>query len=188
MTGPNGLIVGPAGLAFDARRDVLYVASTGDNEIFAVPNAARTHTSHGKGQVVINDSTHLHGPVGLLLAPDGGLIVSNGDAVNPDPNHPNEIVEFNREGQFIGQSQLDGGAAGAASGIAMSVVNGEVRFAAVDSNTNTLDLWTFVTEVRHHGRHGDDDGSGDDGGDRQLRDDPFPLTVPLVVPLNERSR
>jgi sugar lactone lactonase YvrE len=161
MTGPNGLIVGPAGLAFDARRDVLYVASTGDNEIFAVPDAARTHTSHGKGQVVINDSAHLHGPVGLLLAPDGGLIVSNGDAVNPDPNHPNELVEFNREGEFIGQFQLDSGAGGAASGIALTVVNGEVRFAAVDGNTNTLDLWTFVTAARRH-RDGDGDDNGDD--------------------------
>jgi hypothetical protein len=121
-----------------------------------------------------------------LLAPDGGLIVSNGDAVNPDPNHLNEIVEFNREGQFIGRSQLDGGAAGAAAGIAMSVVNGEVRFAAADGNTNTLDLWTFVTQARRH-RHGDDEGSGDDDGDRQLRDDPFPPTMPLLGPLNERS-
>jgi hypothetical protein len=163
-TGPNGLVVGPAGLAFDARRDVLFVASTGDNEIFTVPNAARTHTSHGKGKLAINDSVHLHGPVGLVLAPNGDLIVSNGDAVNPDPNHPNELVEFNREGHFIGQFQLDSGAGGAAFGIAVTEVNGEVRFAAVDGNTNSLDLWTFVVmEVRHHRHHGD--GSDADGSD-----------------------
>jgi hypothetical protein len=41
------------------------------------------------------------------------------------------------------------------------VVNGAVRFAAVDGNTSSLDLWTFV--VKHHRHHGDD--SGRDGDD-----------------------
>ncbi len=167
MTGANGLPVGPSGLAFDPRDGgTLYVASTADNEIFAIPGAARARTSRGKGQLFISDGAHLHGPVGLALAPDGGLIVSNGDAVNADPAHLNEIVEFDRDGKFVGESQLDAGAGGAAAGIAVTTVNGEVRFAAVDGNTNTLDLWTFVTEDRHHGRRGDGDGDGDDHGGR----------------------
>ena len=36
---PAALIVGPTGLAYDAKADVLFVASTADNEIFAVPHA-----------------------------------------------------------------------------------------------------------------------------------------------------
>src|SRR5206468_8873585 len=78
---PDALVVGPAGLAYDAARDVLYVASTADNAIYAIPKAAVTGSRQGKGQLVVNDSAHLHGPVGLVLAPNGDLIVSNGDAV-----------------------------------------------------------------------------------------------------------
>ena len=37
---------------------------------------------------------HLRGPLALVFAPDGNLITSNGDAVNPDPTQPSEIVEF----------------------------------------------------------------------------------------------
>jgi hypothetical protein len=35
-TDPSALVVGPTGLAYDPATDVLYVASTGDNAIFAV--------------------------------------------------------------------------------------------------------------------------------------------------------
>jgi hypothetical protein len=46
---PAALVIGPTGLAYDAERDVLFVASTGDYKIYAVPNAARTSTDNGKG-------------------------------------------------------------------------------------------------------------------------------------------
>jgi hypothetical protein len=189
-TDPTAVLVGPAGLAFDAARDILYVASTADNAIYAIPKAADTGFRQGKGQLVVQDDTHLHGPLGLALAPNGDLIVSNGDAVNPDPNQLNELDEFTPEGQFVGQFQLDKGAAGAAFGIAVSTINGELHFAAVDDNTNSLNVWTFkeqsssaegmdhqdIDEVfrilgsgalhhRHHGDHGDhgdSDGSGEE--------------------------
>ncbi len=35
---------------------------------------------------------HLHGPFGLVLAPNGDLITANGDAVNGDPTQPSELV------------------------------------------------------------------------------------------------
>ena len=65
------LVVGPTGLAFDEDHDVLYVASTGDNEIFAVPDARMRSTDAGIGTVIYSDSTHLHGPLALVLAPNG---------------------------------------------------------------------------------------------------------------------
>src|SRR5262249_37078195 len=73
-TDPNALVVGPTGLAFDAKRDTLYVASTGDNKIYAVANAAESHKDHGTGKVVVSDDVHLHGPLGLVIAPNGDLI------------------------------------------------------------------------------------------------------------------
>jgi hypothetical protein len=65
----------------------------------------------------------------------------------------------------VGQFQLDNGAPGAAFGIAVSNVNGQLRFAAADDNTNSLDVWTFETgAVRgmHHGHHHE---SGEDDSD-----------------------
>ena len=41
--GPDsaGLVVGPAGLAYDIKKDILYIASEDDNEIFALANAIK---------------------------------------------------------------------------------------------------------------------------------------------------
>jgi uncharacterized protein (TIGR03118 family) len=139
----NALVVGPTGLAFDPVRDILYVASTADNEIFGIPNAAVSQRDHGKGFVAVRDRAHLHGPLGLVLAPNGDLIVANGDAVNQDPNQLNELVEFTPTGRFVGQFQIDNGPAGGAFGLAVSSAGGRLRFAAVDDNTNTLQIWTF---------------------------------------------
>jgi DNA-binding beta-propeller fold protein YncE len=140
---PDALVVGPTGLAYDPSSGTLYVASTEDNAIFAIANAGTATSDQGMGQVVVQDNTHLHGPLGLLLAPNGNLIVSNGDAINADTNQPNEVDEFTTTGQFVGQFQVDNGNSGGAFGIALSTDNGEVRFAAVDDDTNSLDLWTF---------------------------------------------
>jgi uncharacterized protein (TIGR03118 family) len=142
-TDPNALVVGPTGLAFDAKTGTLYVASTGDNAIYAIKDAAKTDDDQGKGKAVVQDPQHLHGPLGLLLAPNGDLIAANGDAVNQDPNQLNELVEFTPKGKFVGQFQIDGGAAGAAFGLAEQTVGDLTRFAAVDDNTNTLHVFTF---------------------------------------------
>jgi hypothetical protein len=41
-----------------------------------------------------------------VFAPDGNLITSNGDAVNPDPTQPSEIVEFTKTGNSLPSSML----------------------------------------------------------------------------------
>jgi DNA-binding beta-propeller fold protein YncE len=152
-TDSTALVVGPTGLAFDPQRDILYVASTEDNAIFAIPNAAITQHDHGTGKLIVQNDPHLHGPLGLVLAPNGDLIVANGDAIMADANQPNELVEFTRKGQFVGQFQLDPGPnSGAAFGIALSTQDGQLRFAAVDDNTNTLHVWTFE-QPSSAGRH-----------------------------------
>ena len=143
-TDPAALVVGPTGLAYNAKNGTLYVASTGDNEIFAVPNAGTRTSDAGTGPVVFQDNAHLRGPLGLALAPNGDLITANGDAVNPDPNQTSELVEFTPGGQFVGQFEIDP-AAGGGFGLAASNVGGVSRLAAVDDNTSTLDVWSFQT-------------------------------------------
>ncbi len=144
-TNSSALVVGPTGLAFNAATDTLFVASTDDNAIYAIPNAEIVQGDGGVGRLVVKNSTFLHGPLGLVIAPNGDLIFANGDAINGVANQSNELVEITQTGRFVAQFQLDSGTAGAAFGIAISDVKGVIRFAAVDDNTNTVDIWTIQT-------------------------------------------
>jgi hypothetical protein len=152
MFGPNAaaFVVGPTGLAYDPQTDVLYVASTEDNEIFAVADAAKRTTANGPGTVIFNDTNHLHGPLGLVLAPNGDLISSQGDAINPstDPAQQSEIVEFTKgkggkPGMFVSQFSIDS-AAGGAFGIAIESEQGVVTFAAVDDAMNVVTAYDLA--------------------------------------------
>jgi hypothetical protein len=137
---PAAFVVGPTGLAFDSNTDTLYVASTADNKIFAISNASIKQMDGGTGKVFIQDTTHLHGPLGLVLAPNGDLITAQGDAVNADPKHPSEIVEYTPQGKFVAQFSIDP-AAGSAFGLAVVPSGRGFRFAAVDDALNVLDIW-----------------------------------------------
>lgn len=137
---PTALVIGPTGLAYNFSSDTLFVASTGDNKVFAVANARSRNTDAGTGRIAYQDDAHLHGPLGLSLAPNGNLIAANGDAVNPGGTQ-NALVEFTRDGVFVSQFQIDPGAAGGAFGIALDREGNVVRFAAVDDDQNTLNVW-----------------------------------------------
>jgi hypothetical protein len=137
---PNAFVLGPTGLALDEDRDILYVASTADNAIYAVRNASWTERDHGTGKIVVNDAVHLHGPLGLVRAANGDLISAQGDAVNPDPNQNSMVVEFKADGTFVHQIQVNMGSGGA-FGVALDQANGELRFAAVDDVDNDVHIW-----------------------------------------------
>jgi hypothetical protein len=87
-------------------------------EELAIAHAQARTTDAGRGTVVYKDHRHLHGPLALTLTPNGDLITSNGDAVNPDPRHPSELVEFTPEGRFVAQLSVDY-SAGSAFGLAV---------------------------------------------------------------------
>ncbi|WP_248295027.1 hypothetical protein [Paraburkholderia sp. UYCP14C] len=145
-TDPAALVVGPTGLAYDPSKDVLYVASTGDNAVFAIYGAAGANHDGGMGRMIYQDNKHLHGPLALALAPNGHLVTANGDAVNPDPKHPSEITEFTVDGQFVAQLQVDS-APGSAFGLAFGLDSRRhQQFTAVDDNTNTATVWTLRTD------------------------------------------
>ena len=146
-TDPSALVVGPTGPAYDPETDVLYVASTGDNAIFAVAGAGNAIVPVDQGTVVFNDPRHLRGPLGLVFAPNGNLITSNGDAVNPDPNHPSEIVEFTTQGVFVREFSLDP-ASGSAFGLATVLTHpSNFDFAAVNDDTNAVAVYPKVSDA-----------------------------------------
>lgn len=135
------LVLGPTGLAHDIGTDILYVASTADNAIFAVPHASTRSSPPGGTStgMMIAQNGQLRGPLALAFAPNGDLITSNGDAVSSaDPTHPSEIVELTKTGQLVGQFNISS-AQGGAFGLATTLVGLDTaRLAAVNDNTNEI--------------------------------------------------
>ena len=138
------VIIGPGGLAYNQKNDTLYVAATGNNEIFAIKHASKTHSDNGTGALVYQDQAHLHGPIGLAVAPNGDLFTTNSDEVNVDATQPSELVEFTPEGQFVGELSLDH-APGANFQIVVPSARKKVTLATVNDDLNTLDFRTVAT-------------------------------------------
>ncbi len=132
----------PTGLVYDARKDVLFVASTADNAVYAVPDAGDRNHDGGRGLLIYTDAKHLHGPLGMAQAPNGHLLVSNNDVINSDPNHPSEITEFTVEGEFVGRFRWTL-RTGGSFGLAVGTSGKTVKFAAVDDATNLFLIWTL---------------------------------------------
>jgi len=138
---PAALEDGPTGLAYDSTRDILYVASAVDNAVFAMADASQVGQNGLKGYRIYSDNLHLHGALAMTLAPNGNLIVSNNDVINAVAGQPSELVEFTRGGKFVAEHSVDPNQGGA-FGLGFGTVDGETKFAAVDDNTATLEVWT----------------------------------------------
>lgn len=94
QTSDTELVLGPTGLAYNAQVNLLNVASTAENAIYAIPNASSLNGPVNEGIAVVQNNANLQGPIGLTFAPNGDLLVTNGDAVNTDPNNPRLLLEF----------------------------------------------------------------------------------------------
>jgi DNA-binding beta-propeller fold protein YncE len=151
---PSGLVAGPGGLAYNPKNQTLYVVSQLDNSIYAIPTAGSTLHNEGRGKLIVHDPANLHGPMGLVLAPNGNLIVANSDTVNLNPTQPSELVEYTPKGAFVGSFSVDpntGGAFGLAiSPPSLSIAPNTRTLAAVDDNfpnrlgtTPVLEEYTF---------------------------------------------
>jgi hypothetical protein len=73
-----------------------------------------------------------------VLAPNGDLLTTNGDAVNGDPTQPSELIEFTPTGHFVGQLSL-APAQGAAFGLALNVTDDTITLATINDDPNKLD-------------------------------------------------
>ena len=133
----------PTGVAYAPGEDVLFVASTADNAVYAIDHAGDRTTAVDKGRLVYKDSTHLHGALGMVLAPNGHLLVTNNDSINPDTKHSSEIVEFTQSGHFLAQFQVDT-MPGGSFGLDIERTGPHTgKLAAVDDVTNTLKIWNI---------------------------------------------
>jgi hypothetical protein len=155
--GGAAVILGVSGLAYSPWNDTLYIASSNDDIIYALSGARQTSSTLPFPPAFISDS-NLRGPVVLVLAPNGDLLVSNSDGNNANPTFPSEIVQYASDGAFITEYSVDPNEGGA-FGIALIQAGNAFAFAAVDDNTNMVTVWNtilFNQESEHRGFGGFD--------------------------------
>jgi hypothetical protein len=141
---PITFVDAPTGLVYDPYKDVLYVASSQDNAVYAVRDAGDRKHDGGVGKIIYQDPTHLHGALGLAMAPNGHLLVTNNDSptINADPNQPSELVEFTVDGEFVKEISLDP-TPGGSFGLAVEPLGKTAKLAAVDDSVNLFLIWTL---------------------------------------------
>jgi hypothetical protein len=126
----EALVLGPTGLAL-ASNGTLYVASTQDNKILAISEAMTRTTPAAKGGAILTEGGHLKEPLGMVLAPNGNIITSNGGDGN--------MVETTPAGQQVAVQIADKKTgAGALFGLAIALEGNGIYF--VDDGENTLNL------------------------------------------------
>jgi DNA-binding beta-propeller fold protein YncE len=141
---PAGSVIGPSGLAYDPRHDALFVASTGDNTIFRVANAGSTTADNGRGMVLCNDPVHLHGPLGLIIGPNGHLLATNSSGVLADPSNSSDVVEFTDHGRFVSQQDIDSKSGGAVGLHFTRDETGVLRLAWINDYGSTVTIVRFL--------------------------------------------
>jgi hypothetical protein len=137
-----GTVVGPAGLAYDRYNDILYVAAEGDNAIYKLKGAGHATSDLGKGQVIYDDQTVLHGPLSLIFAPNGDLITANADPSHfpPSATDPSEIIEITPHGSFVRKFSID---PNAGSAFAVDINNNRLgpQFVYIDDFVSNCTIW-----------------------------------------------
>jgi len=139
---PVTFVDSPTGLVYFHEKDVLYVASSMDNAVYAVHDAGDRTSDGGIGTLIYQDAKHLHGALGLAMAPNEHLLVTNNDAINPDPAQPSELVEFTVDGHFVKEISLDP-TPGGSFGLAVERLGRKAKLAAVDDSVNLFVIWTL---------------------------------------------
>ena len=141
-----GTVVGPAGLAYDSYNDVLYVASEGDDAIYKLKGAGHATSDLGKGQVIYDDQTVLHGPLGLIFAPNGNLITANADPAHfpPTATDPSEIIELTPRGTLVREFSIDPNPGSAFAVLINSRDRRFHQFVYIDDFVSNCTIWKLA--------------------------------------------
>jgi DNA-binding beta-propeller fold protein YncE len=123
------LILAPTGLAL-GHNGTLYVTDTETNAVSAIPRAATRTTSVAATASTLSAGGALSAPLGMTLAPNGDLIVVNGNNGN--------AVEITPAGRQLTTKTLVKNGAGDLFGI-VTTPAGNGMF-VVNDGTNALDL------------------------------------------------
>ena len=138
---PSALVIGPTGVGL-GHDGTLYVADSLNNRIAAIPNAVARTTSAGTGTDVSVGGT-INDPLGLLIAPNGDIIVANGGDGN--------LVEVTPQGNQVAAKTVEPAGAGTLFGIAID--NGARDLYFVDDGDNTLKVLTSAKNPGKNSKH-----------------------------------
>jgi hypothetical protein len=128
----SALVIGPTGLGLGAN-GVLYVADTLESRVAGIPDATSRGGDFGPG-FTVSRGHHLHGELGLVIAPNGDILTVNAGNGN--------LVEVTPSGAQIRVRRLDSSGSPPGSGalFGLAVVPGQDAVYFVDDATNTLNL------------------------------------------------
>lgn len=121
-------ILAPTGLAVN-KTGTLYVAETPSNHITDIPNALSRSKPVMDGHRTLISGGALNAPLGVTLAPDGDLLVVNGNDGN--------AVEISPQGKQVATKTLVKNGAGALFGLEVTPNGKQLLF--VNDSTNALD-------------------------------------------------
>lgn len=133
-TDPSALIVGPTGVGLGGG-GVLYVADAAASRIAAIPQALTRTTALGGGGVTVSSGHALNDPLGLAIAPDGGVITANGGDGN--------VVETTPGGRQVAVKTLVRNGGGDLFGLATAPAGSGLYFvddAGSGAAANSLEL------------------------------------------------
>ncbi len=132
QTNSAALVIGPTGVGL-GHHGTLYVADTLANRVAAIPDAVFRYSDAGTG-FTVSKGGHLHGELGLVVAPGGDILTVNADNGN--------LVEITPAGHQFPVRTLDtsGSPPGAGALFGLAVKPGHDAVYYVDDATNQLDL------------------------------------------------
>jgi hypothetical protein len=133
-TDPNALVVGPTGVGMGAG-GTLYVADSTGNRVAAIPDALMRMSAVGGGGRTVSKGGALNDPLGLTIAPDGGVLTANGA--------DGKFVETSSSGRQVAVKQLIANGGGDLFGLAVAPRGSRVYFvddAGSGPGTNSLRL------------------------------------------------
>ena len=131
-TDPAALVIGPTGLGLSPNAETLYVADSLNNRIAAISNPVTRVTSAGIGTKVTRGG-FLNDPLGLTVAPDGTILVVNGNN--------GFLVTITPGGSQVSEALLDNNGKPPGAGALFGLVLEGDGLYYVDDATNTLNLF-----------------------------------------------
>lgn len=129
-TDPAALVIGPTGVGLSSD-GTLFVADTLDNRIAAIPNAL-TRMSNARVGNTISVGGAINGPLGLAVAPNGDVLVTNGGDGN--------LVEVTPGGSQIAVRNIDVTGTGAGTLFGLAVAPGGEGVYFVNDGNNTFNI------------------------------------------------
>jgi DNA-binding beta-propeller fold protein YncE len=131
-TDPAALVIGPTGVALNAKASILYVADSLHNRVTAIPDPLFRETSAGTG-ATLSQGGSLNDPLGLTVGAAGNILAANGD--------DGFLVVISPNGEQTAKILLDGTGNPPGSGALFGLI--EERGSGiyyVDDASNTLNL------------------------------------------------